>query len=74
MGKTKHRKEHKQKVQARRNRVQQQRQSFNKLVQQLEEQIAIVQANPVTGVNIIPQEQVTLTGTLPSHEINIWHK
>lgn len=71
MGKTKHRKEHKQKVQARRNRIQHQRQSFNKLVQQLEEQIAIVQANPVTGVDIRPTEQVTITGTLPSYEINI---
>lgn len=71
MGKTKHRKGHKQKVQARRNRVQQQRQSFNKLVQQLEEQIAIVQSNPITGVDIRPTEQLTITGQLPSHEIKL---
>lgn len=63
MGKTKHRKGHKQKVQAHKAKILQRRKTFNSLVQQLEEQIAIVQANPVTGVNIIPQEQITLTGT-----------
>jgi len=71
MGKTKHRKGHKQKVQVHKAKIQHKRKTFESLVKQLEEQMAIIRSNPITGVDIRPTEQVTITGQLPSHEIKL---
>lgn len=71
MGKTKHRKGHKDKVRAHKSKVQQKRYSFNKLVDELDKQMKIIQSNPITGVDIQPQEHLTITGQLPAHEIKL---
>ena len=71
MGVSKHRKAHKQKSAARTKQIQQKRQHAMSLVKQLEEQLQIVQNNPITGVDIQPSEEVRLTGSLPSYEIKL---
>lgn len=73
MPKSKNRKAHKAKSAARTQSIKQRREYAMSLVQQLQEQMQIVKDNPITGVNIVPSEMVTLTpsGGLPSYEINI---
>jgi len=71
MPKSKHRKTHKTKVQKHKSDVQQKRNTFHRLVDELEKQMAIIHNNPITGVDIKPTEQITITGQLPSQEIKL---
>ena len=66
---SRNRKTHKKKSAARTQSIKQKREYAMSLVQQLEEQLKIVKDNPITGIHITPQEMVTITGSLPSHDI-----
>lgn len=70
---SRHRKTHKQKSARRTQSMQQKREYVQRLTQDLAQQLQIIQNNPIEGVVIQPQEQVTLTsfGTLPSQEIKL---
>lgn len=68
---SRHRKTHKKKSAARTQSLLDRRAVALSLVKQLEEQLEIVKNNPITGVDIRPQEMVTITGTLPSQEIKL---
>jgi HPt (histidine-containing phosphotransfer) domain-containing protein len=69
MPKSRNRKAHKKKSAARTQSIKQRRQYAMSLVNQLEEQLQIVRDNPTTGVDIQASEPLTITGTLPSHDI-----
>lgn len=70
---SRNRKSHKKKSSARTKSLLDRRAVALSLVQQLEEQLQLIKDNPITGVDIQPQDMVTLTpsGGLPSQEINI---
>jgi len=63
MGTSKHRKTHKTKSAARSSAMLQRRQSAMGLIAELEKQLEIVRANPITGVNIQNTDMLTITGT-----------
>ena len=63
MGTSKHRKAHKAKSKNRSSAILQRRQHTMDLIAQLEEQLKIVGANPVTGVDIQNQDMLRITGT-----------
>ena len=63
MGVSKHRKAHKAKSKNRSSAILQRRQHTMDLIAQLEEQLKIVGANPVTGVDIDNQDMLRITGT-----------
>jgi hypothetical protein len=63
MGTSKHRKAHKAKSKNRSSVILQRRQHAMDLIAQLEEQLKIVGANPVTGVDIDNQDMLRITGT-----------
>ena len=63
MGTSKHRKAHKAKSKNRSSAILQRRQHTMDLIAQLEEQLKIVGANPVTGVDIDNQDMLRITGT-----------
>jgi len=60
MAKSKHRKNHKERVQARKNRQENQMRYINNLTNQLKE--AMASANPETPMQPIPSDKLTLTG------------
>jgi hypothetical protein len=60
MAKSKHRKNHKERVQARKNRQENQMRYINNLTNQLKE--AMASANPETPMQLIPSDKLTLTG------------
>ena len=63
MGTSKHRKAHKAKSAARSSAILQRRQTAMGLIAELEKQLEIVRANPITGVNIQNTDMLTITGT-----------
>jgi len=69
MGTSRHRKAHKAKSAARSSAMLQRRQHAMDLLAELEKQLEIVRANPQTGVEIDNREMLTITGSLPAHEI-----
>ena len=69
MGTSKHRKAHKSKSAARSSAILQRRQTTMGLIEELQKQLEIVKANPITGVDIQNTEMLTITGSLPSHDI-----
>ena len=69
MGTSRHRKAHKGKSAARSSAILQRRQQTMGLIAELEKQLEIVRANPQTGVEIDNQEMLTITGSLPAHDI-----
>lgn len=60
MPKSRHRKKHKQKVQARKNRQDNQMRYINNLTNQLKD--AMASAKPETPMQLIPSDKLTLTG------------
>ncbi len=71
MPKSRNRKDHKIKSARRSQSIQQKRVYTMSLVNELKEQLQLIKDNPITGVDIQPQEMVTLTGSLPSQEIKL---
>jgi HPt (histidine-containing phosphotransfer) domain-containing protein len=69
MPKSRNRKAHKVKSAARTQSLIQRRQYAMSLVQQLEEQMQIIKDNPITGVDIQNTDMLTITGSLPAHDI-----
>ena len=69
MGTSRHRKAHKGKSKARSSAMLQRRQTAMGLIEELEKQLEIVRANPQTGVDIQNTEMLTITGSLPAHDI-----
>ena len=63
MGTSRHRKAHKGKSAARSSAILQRRQTAMGLIAELEKQLEIVKANPITGVNIQNTDMLTITGT-----------
>jgi len=69
MGTSKHRKTHKGKSAARSSAMLQRRQQTMGLIAELEKQLEIVRANPITGVNIQNTDMLTITGTQNNNTI-----
>jgi hypothetical protein len=67
---SKNRKAHKVKSQQRTTGISNRRDNIMDMIRELEEQLEIVRANPITGVNINNQEMLTITGSLPAQDIN----
>jgi hypothetical protein len=63
MGTSKHRKAHKTKSAARSSAILQRRQHAMDLIEELQKQLDIVRANPITGVDIQNTDMLTITGT-----------
>ena len=69
MPKSRNRKDHKKKSARRSQSIKEKRVYAMSLVQELKEQMQLIKDNPITGVDIQPSEQLTITGTLPAHDI-----
>lgn len=67
---SKNRKEHKVKSQQRTAGISNRRAKAMGMIRELEEQLEIIRANPVTGVNIQNSDMLTITGSLPAQDIN----
>lgn len=67
---SKNRKAHKVKSQQRTAGISNRRAKAMDMIRELEEQLEIIRANPVTGVNIQNSDMLTITGSLPAQDIN----
>jgi hypothetical protein len=67
---SKHRKAHKKKSQQRTSGISANRAKTMGLIRELQDQLEIVRANPVSGVDIQNSDMLTITGSLPAYEIN----